>query len=222
LPAQRPKRLPAARCRSGSKSPSYRRYSTSCRTVLLRGLGGVLRSHSCNAVRTSLTTRRIAACSLVSLAYTLSRTRPVKPSLRYEDFHDRQSYLRLRSCHRLRYHLFRSACNRGPRRKLAHGRRDYARPLRKSNIGLGIRSGRIYSTGGSFVRHPIQVDGSISASGQARINAVAGPRIAHGTGRFSGFRGSGTWNGSGPSGVCSGVWTAIAVKSVPSFGRKHR
>jgi hypothetical protein len=92
----------------------------------------------------------------------------------------------------------------------------------KINIGLGIRSGRIYSTGGSFVRHPIQVDGSISASRQARINAVAGPRIAHGTGRFSGFRGSGTWNGSGPSGVCSGVWTAIAVKSVPSFGRKHR
>jgi hypothetical protein len=88
----------------------------------------------------------------------------------------------------------------------------------KINIGLGIKSGRIYSTGGSFVRHPIQVDGRISASGQARINAVAGPRIAHGTGRFSRFRGGGTWAGTGPSGVCSGVWNAIAVKSV-SFGR---
>ena len=92
----------------------------------------------------------------------------------------------------------------------------------KINIGLGIRSGRIYSTGGSFVRHPIQVDGSISGSGQARINAVAGPRIAHGTGRFSRFRGSGAWKGTGPSGVCSGVWTAIAVKSVPSFGPKRQ
>ena len=92
----------------------------------------------------------------------------------------------------------------------------------KINIGLGIKSGRLYSTGGSFVRHPIRVDGRISASGQARINAVAGPRIAHGTGRFSSFRGSGTWTGSGPSGVCSGVWSAIAVKSAPSFGRQRR
>lgn len=91
----------------------------------------------------------------------------------------------------------------------------------KINIGLGIRSGRIYSTVGSFVRRPIQVDGRISASGQARINAVAGPRIAHGTGRFSRFRGSGTWAGTGPSGVCSGVWSAIAVKSAPSFGTKQ-
>jgi hypothetical protein len=90
------------------------------------------------------------------------------------------------------------------------------------NIGLGIKSGRIYSTGGAFVRHPIQVDGRVSASGQAKINAVAGPRIAHGTGRFTSFRGSGTWTGNGPSGVCSGVWSAFAVKSVPSFGRKRR
>jgi hypothetical protein len=35
----------------------------------------------------------------------------------------------------------------------------------KINIGLVIRSGRIYSAGGSFARHPIQVDGRISASG---------------------------------------------------------
>jgi hypothetical protein len=91
------------------------------------------------------------------------------------------------------------------------------------NIGLGVKGGRIYATGGSFVRHPIQVDGRISASGQARISAVAGPRVAHGTGRFSRFRGSGTWTGTGPSGVCSGVWSAIAVKSAPSFGRRqHR
>ena len=92
----------------------------------------------------------------------------------------------------------------------------------KINIGLGIRSGRIYSTGGSFVRHPIQLNGRVSTSGQARINAVAGPRNANGIGRFGGSRGSGTWAGTGPSGVCSGVWTAIPVKSVPSFGRRHK
>jgi hypothetical protein len=76
-------------------------------------------------------------------------------------------------------------------------------------IGLGISRGRIYSTGGSFVFYPIQLGGRVSASGQVRMNAVAGPRIAHGTGRFSRIRGSGTWAGSGPSGLCSGVWSAI-------------
>jgi hypothetical protein len=76
-------------------------------------------------------------------------------------------------------------------------------------IGFGITRGRIYSTGGSFALHRIQLGGRVSASGQARLNAVAGPRIAHGTGRFSRFRGSGTWSGTGPSGVCTGVWSAI-------------
>jgi hypothetical protein len=76
-------------------------------------------------------------------------------------------------------------------------------------IGLGISRGRIYSTGGSFVSYPIQLGGRVSASGKVRMDAVAGPRIAHGTGRFGRFRGSGTWAGTGPSGVCSGVWSAI-------------
>jgi hypothetical protein len=84
----------------------------------------------------------------------------------------------------------------------------------KINIGLGISRGRIYSTGGSFAGYPIQMAGRVSASGQARMNAVAGPRSAQGTGRLGGFRGSGTWAGTGPSGACSGVWNAMAVKSV--------
>jgi hypothetical protein len=79
----------------------------------------------------------------------------------------------------------------------------------KIPIGLGISRGRIHSTGGSFVFHPIQLSGRVSASGQVRMNAVAGPRIAHGTGRFGRSRGSGTWSGTGPSGLCSGVWSAI-------------
>jgi hypothetical protein len=76
-------------------------------------------------------------------------------------------------------------------------------------IGLGISRGRIYSTGGSFASYSIQLGGRVSASGQVRMNAVAGPRIAHGIGRFNRFRGSGTWAGTGPSGLCSGVWSAI-------------
>jgi hypothetical protein len=86
-------------------------------------------------------------------------------------------------------------------------------------IDVGISRGRIYSTGGSsfgtaFAHYPIQLAGRVSASGQVRMNAVAGPRIAHGTGRFGRVRGSGrlagmgTWAGTGPSGVCSGVWSA--------------
>jgi hypothetical protein len=79
----------------------------------------------------------------------------------------------------------------------------------KIPIGLGISHGRISSTGGRFARHPIQLAGRISASGQVRMNAVAGPRSAKGIGRFNRVQGSGTWVGTGPSGVCSGVWTAI-------------
>jgi hypothetical protein len=75
-------------------------------------------------------------------------------------------------------------------------------------IGLAINRGRIYSTSGSFAFYPVRLGGRVSASGHAQMNAVAGPRTAHGAGRFSRFRGSGTWTGRGPSGVCSGVWTA--------------
>jgi hypothetical protein len=75
-------------------------------------------------------------------------------------------------------------------------------------VGLGINRSRIRSTSGSFAFYPIQLVGRISTSGYIRMNAVAGPRIAHGTGRFGRLQGSGTWAGRGPSGVCSGVWSA--------------
>jgi hypothetical protein len=75
-------------------------------------------------------------------------------------------------------------------------------------IGMGIAGGRIHSTGGAFAFYPIQLGGRASAAGGVSLTAVAGPRIAHGIGRFSGARASGTWNGKGPSGLCSGVWSA--------------
>src|SRR4029078_3958178 len=43
-------------------------------------------------------------------------------------------------------------------------------------IGLGISRGRIYSTGGSFALHRIQLGGRVSDSGQARLNGGARPR----------------------------------------------
>ena len=75
-------------------------------------------------------------------------------------------------------------------------------------VGLGINHGRIHSTGGSFAFYSIRLGGRVSGSGQVRMKAIAGPRIANGTGRFSKVRGSGTWAGRGPSGLCSGVWSA--------------
>lgn len=75
-------------------------------------------------------------------------------------------------------------------------------------VGLDIHRGRIHSTSGSFAFYAIRLAGRVSASGQARMDAVAGPRTAHGIGRFNRVRGSGTWAGRGPSGLCSGVWNA--------------
>lgn len=83
----------------------------------------------------------------------------------------------------------------------------------KIPIGLGISRGRIYSTSGKFVFRKIQLAGRVSASGQVRMNAVAGPRIAKGTGRFGRSQGSGKWTGTGPSGLCSGIWTATRSRS---------
>jgi hypothetical protein len=75
-------------------------------------------------------------------------------------------------------------------------------------MGLEIRRGRIQSTGGSFALYPIQIGGRVSAKGHVRMKAVAGPRVAHGSGRFGKHEAKGTWRGRGPSGLCSGVWSA--------------
>lgn len=76
------------------------------------------------------------------------------------------------------------------------------------NVGLAIQGNRISATSGKFVFRPIHIAGVISGSGQTRINGVAGPRQAQGIGRFTRTKGSGKWNGTGPSGVCSGYWVA--------------
>jgi hypothetical protein len=75
-------------------------------------------------------------------------------------------------------------------------------------MGLAIKGGRIHSTGGSFAFYSIKLGGRVSPNGSASISAVAGPRTAHGTGRFKSAQASGTWKGRGPSGLCSGVWRA--------------
>jgi hypothetical protein len=76
------------------------------------------------------------------------------------------------------------------------------------NIGVAVTGGHISATRGNFVMHKIVLDGQISGSGATKINGVAGPRQAVGIGKFTKVKGSGKWNGTGPSGVCSGVWVA--------------
>jgi len=75
-------------------------------------------------------------------------------------------------------------------------------------FGLAIRGGQIYSAGGSYGGYPAEFGGRVSPSGSIRVNAVAGPRTAYGVGRLGVSQGRGNWAGRGPSGVCSGVWSA--------------
>ena len=77
------------------------------------------------------------------------------------------------------------------------------------NMGMAVNGGHISATSGQFVMHKIALAGLISGSGATKITGVAGPRLAKGTGRFTRVKGVGKWNGTGPSGVCSGVWTAV-------------
>jgi hypothetical protein len=75
-------------------------------------------------------------------------------------------------------------------------------------IGMAVKGGHISATKGKFVFHKISLAGLISSSGATKISGVAGPRQAIGIGRFTQAKGSGEWNGTGPSGVCSGYWVA--------------
>jgi len=76
------------------------------------------------------------------------------------------------------------------------------------NIGVAVTAGHISATSGNFVMHKIFLDGLIYGSEKTKINGVAGPRQAVGIGKFTKAEGNGKWNGTGPSGVCSGVWVA--------------
>ena len=77
------------------------------------------------------------------------------------------------------------------------------------NMGMAVNGGHISATSGKFVMHKIFLNGLISGSGATKINGVAGPRQAKGTGKFTKAKGVGKGNGTGHYGVCSGVWTAV-------------
>jgi len=80
-------------------------------------------------------------------------------------------------------------------------------------FGLAIDGGRLYSASGYYVfGYPAQLGGRVSPSGYVQANGVAGPRSVYAAGRLRRFQGSGTWAGSGPSGVCSGIWNAAPLR----------
>ncbi len=70
--------------------------------------------------------------------------------------------------------------------------------------GVLIRGGLVSYSGVAGV----SVAGRVSSSGQVSVSVASGSQRAHGSGRLSHGRGSGTWRGQGPSGACSGVWSA--------------
>ena len=70
--------------------------------------------------------------------------------------------------------------------------------------GIQIRNNVVYYAGGG----PVSVSGRVSASGQVSVRVSSGPQYAVGSGRLSRSSGGGSWRGQGPTGACSGVWSA--------------
>jgi hypothetical protein len=83
---------------------------------------------------------------------------------------------------------------------------------------VAISDGQLHYPGGFFQGFPVGLGGNVSHSGRIRVNVVAGPRVATGAGRLGRIQGRGAWSGQGPSGTCSGVWTATRVDQRTAFG----
>jgi len=123
-----------------------------------------------------------------------------------------QSNVRLRSIARCCNHLFHSARNAsqfdGHWRMVAITTSGHCGEI---PFDVGISRGRIYSTGGSsfgtvFAHYLIQLVGSVSAAGADECSGWPAHCLRDRT-----VRGSGTWAGTGPSGVCSGIWSAHSL-----------
>lgn len=70
--------------------------------------------------------------------------------------------------------------------------------------GVMIRGGSVSYAGGG----PVSVSGRVSPSGSVSVSVSSGGSYAVGSGRLRGGSGGGSWRGQGPSGACSGVWSA--------------
>jgi hypothetical protein len=82
-----------------------------------------------------------------------------------------------------------------------------------NRFDVAISGGQLYYPGGFFMGFPVGLAGVVSRSGRIQVNIAAGPRIGNAGGRLGRLQGGGRWAGEGPSGTCSGVWTATRVQS---------
>jgi hypothetical protein len=70
-------------------------------------------------------------------------------------------------------------------------------------FGVMIYNGVVTSGGGASVA------GRVLPNGRVSVAVSGGPGTAYGSGRLTrAGGGGGSWRGSGPSGACSGVWSA--------------
>jgi hypothetical protein len=70
--------------------------------------------------------------------------------------------------------------------------------------GVTISNGVVYYAGGG----PVSLSGRVSPSGAVSVRVSSGSQYAAGTGRLSRNGGGGSWRGQGPTGSCSGTWSA--------------
>src|SRR5262245_39642203 len=75
---------------------------------------------------------------------------------------------------------------------------------RADRYGFAIKDGDVIYQGSASVN----VAGSVAKNGLVKVKVWAGQQGASGSGRLSRTDGSGTWQGTGSMGSCSGVWTA--------------
>ena len=85
-----------------------------------------------------------------------------------------------------------------------------------NRFDVAISGGQVQYPGGAFMGFPVGLAGVVSPSGRIQVNVAAGPRLGNAAGRLSRAQGSGKWAGEGPSGTCSGVWTARRVQQTAS------
>ena len=69
-------------------------------------------------------------------------------------------------------------------------------------FGLTISNGVVSGDGSA------SVSGRVARNGSVSVAVSGGPGTAYGSGRLSRTSGAGSWRGQGPSGLCSGSWSA--------------
>jgi len=69
-------------------------------------------------------------------------------------------------------------------------------------FGVTIQNGIVYGGGGA------NLSGRVSNNGSVSVAVSSGSQTAYGSGRLSRNGGGGSWRGSGPTGACSGSWSA--------------